>query len=77
MTAATLKASLLALAATITHWAIWFGKLVVAIGIAYAAARIFSLGWFSIESIRIPYPRVSAEAQQLVYLAGCIWLVTR
>ena len=77
MNAATLKASLLSIAASITTWSIWFGKLVVAIGIAYAAARIFSLGWFSIESIRIPYPRVTVEASQLVYLAGCIWLLTR
>lgn len=77
MTAASFKAAMMQLAATITTWCIWFGKLVVAIGIAYAAARIFSLGWFSIESIRIPYPKVTAEAQQLVYLAGCIWLVTR
>lgn len=77
MTAASFKAALFQLAATITHYCIWFGKLVVAIGIAYAAARIFSLGWFSIESIRIPYPKVTAEAQQIIYLAGCIWLVTR
>lgn len=77
MTAASLKAQLLALAATVTTWCLWFGKLVVAIGIAYAAARIFSLGWFSIESIRIPYPRVTAEATQLIYLAGCLYLVTR
>ena len=77
MTAASFKAALLQLASQVTHWSLWFGKLVVAIGIAYAAARIFSLGWFRIESISIPYPKVTAEAQQLVYLAGCIWLITR
>lgn len=75
MNAATLKASILQIASVITTWCIWFGKLVVAIGIAYAAARIFSLGWFSIESIRIPYPKVTAEPLALIYLAGAIYLV--
>lgn len=77
MTAASIKAALLQLASQITHWSLWFGKLVVAIGIAYAAARIFSLGWFRIESIAIPYPKVTAEAQQLAWLAGCVYLISR
>ena len=77
MTAATVKDALIKAAAFLTTWSLWFGKLVVALGIAYAAARIFSLGRFTIESIRIPYPKVTADAQQLIYLAGCIYLVTR
>mgnify|MGYP000001648400 CR=1 FL=1 len=77
MTAASLKATLLQIAAFVTTWCLWFGKLVVAIGIAYAAARVFSFGSFNVNGINIPIPKVTAEAQQLVYLAGCIWLITR
>ena len=77
MNAQTVKTTLLNVAATITTWCIWWGKLVVAIGIAYAATRVFSLGWLAIEGVRIPIPRVTAEPSQLAYLAGCIWLVSR
>lgn len=63
--------------AFVSRWALWFGRLVVAIGIAYAAARIFSIGWLSIEGIRLPYPKVASEALNLLYLAGCIYLVTK
>lgn len=77
MTAASLKATLLQIAAFITTWSIWFGKLVVAIGIAYAAARVFSFGSFNVNGINIPIPRVTAEAQQLAWLAGCVYLITR
>ncbi len=75
MNAATLKASLLKLAADISHWATWWTKLVICIGCAYVAAKYFSLGWFSIESFRIPYPKVSAEPLQLLYLAGALWAI--
>ena len=77
MTTATFKDALMKVAAFLTTWSLWFGKLVVALGIAYAAARVFSFGSFNVNGINIPIPKVTAEAQQLVYLAGCIWLVTR
>lgn len=76
-TASTIQAAFLKACAFVTKWSIWFGKLVVAIAIAYAAARIFSIGWLSIEGIRLPYPKVAADAQQLIYLAGCLYLITR
>lgn len=75
--AASAQAAFLKACAFVTKWSIWFGKLVVAIGIAYAAARIFSIGWLSIEGFRLPYPKVAADAQQLAWLAGTIWLITR
>ncbi|MEQ1718109.1 MAG: hypothetical protein ABL907_19380 [Hyphomicrobium sp.] len=75
MNAATLKASLLKLAADISYWCIWWAKLVICIGCAYVAARYFSLGWLSLEGIRIPYPRVSAEPLQLLYIAGCLYAI--
>jgi hypothetical protein len=59
----------------LSKWCIWGAKCVVAIGCAYVAARYFSLGWFSIESIRIPYPKVSAEPLQLLYLAGALYAI--
>lgn len=77
MTAASLKQTLLQIAEVITFWCIWFGKFVVAIGIAYAASRVFSFGSFNVNGINIPVPKVTAEPQQLVYLAGCIWLLAR
>jgi hypothetical protein len=77
MNAATVKQSIMAAASAITTWCLWWGKLVVAIGIAYAATRLFSLGWLSLEGFRIPIPRVTAEPIQLAYLAGCIWLISR
>jgi hypothetical protein len=77
MTAASLKAAMLQLAATITFWCLWVAKFVVAIGIAYAAIKLFSLGTFNVNGVNIPIPRVTADVQQLVYLAGCIWLVSR
>lgn len=77
MTAATFKDALLKAAAFITTWCLWFGKLVVAMGIGYAAARVFSFGNFNVNGINLPIPRVSAEPIQLIYLAGCIWLITR
>jgi hypothetical protein len=46
---------------------------VLAIGLAYAASRMFSLGWISIDAVRIPIPRVTAEPLQLLYLAGAVW----
>jgi len=73
MNAATIKASLLQIAATISHWCVWWAKLVLAIGLAYAASRMFSLGWISIDAVRIPIPRVTAEPLQLLYLAGAVW----
>lgn len=73
MNAATLKASLLQLAGTVSHWCVWWAKLVIAIGLAYAASRMFSLGWMNIDAVRIPIPRVTAEPLQLLYLAGAIW----
>jgi hypothetical protein len=75
MTAASLKQALLQIAATITTWCLWFGKLVIAIGIAYAAAKVFSFGSFNVNGVNIPIPRVTAEAQQLAWIAGCIWLM--
>ena len=33
----------------------------------------FSLGWLSLEGVRIPYPRVIAEPLQLLYLAAAVW----
>jgi hypothetical protein len=83
MTAATdekvnkTKAFLLAVAAAITHWCLFAGRLVVAIGIAYAAARMFSMGSFNLNGFNLPIPRVTAEPLQLAYLAGCIYLVSR
>ena len=77
MTAASLKTTLLLIASTITTWCLWWGKLVVAIGIAYAAARIFSFGSFNVNGFNIPTPKVTVEPIQLAYLAGCIWLVSR
>ncbi|MEQ1670120.1 MAG: hypothetical protein ABL893_04595 [Hyphomicrobium sp.] len=77
MTATSVWASFVTLCGKVSHWCIWFGKLIVALGIAYAAARMFSLGFFAIEGFRIPYPRVIAEPTQLIYLAGCVYLVTR
>lgn len=61
----------------VTTWCLWFGRLVVAIGIAYAAARIFALGQFNLNGVSLPVPRVNAEVTQLIYLAGCIYLVGR
>lgn len=75
MTAQSLKDMLLKFCAAVSHWCLWFGKLVVAIGIAYAAARIFAFGNFNVNGINIPIPSVKAEVTQLVYLAGCIWLI--
>lgn len=77
MTAASLKQTLMQIAAWITTWSLWFGRLVVAIGIAYAAARVFQFGNFNVNGINIPIPRVTVEPQQLVYLAGCVFLITR
>ena len=77
MNAQTVKATLLNVAATITTWCIWWGKLVVAIGIAYAASKLFGFGNFNINGLNIPIPRVTVEPSQLAYLAGCIWLVSR
>jgi|CXWL01.1.fsa_nt_gi hypothetical protein len=59
----------------VAKWCIWGAKVVVAIGCAYAAARYFNLGWTSIEGIRIPYPKVTAEPLQLLYLAGCLYAI--
>lgn len=61
----------------VIYWCLWAGKLVIAIGIAYAAAKVFSFGNFNVNGINIPIPRVTADATQLVYLAGCIWLISR
>ena len=73
MTAASFKAALLQIAATVSHWCVWWAKLVIAIGLAYAATRVFSLGWLSLEGVRIPYPRVTAEPLHLLYMAAAVW----
>lgn len=70
---ATAKDGILYVCAQITSWSLWWAKLVIAIGLAYAAARMFSLGWLSLEGIRIPVPRVTAEPLHLLYMAGAIW----
>ena len=66
-----------AFCAKVSHWCLWFGKLVIAIGIAYAAARIFSFGNFNVNGITIPVPKVTADIQQLAWLAGCVYLISR
>lgn len=75
MTAQSAWAAFVNVCNKIVHWCVWFGKLVVAIGIAYAAARLFAFGSFNLNGINIPIPRVTAELTQLAYLAGCIWLI--
>ena len=67
--------SVVSVANDLSKWCLWGAKVVVAIGCAYAAARYFSLGWTSIESVKIPYPRVTAEPLQLLYLAGCLYAI--
>ena len=54
-------------------WCLLIGKWVVAIGLAYAASRMFAIGWINIDAVRIPIPRVTAEPLQLLYLAGAVW----
>lgn len=73
MNAATIKQSLMSAAGTVTTWCVWWARLVIAIGLAYAATRMFSLGWLSLEGIRIPIPKVTAEPLTLLYMAGAIW----
>lgn len=64
-------------AAVIINWAVLIGRLILGIAIIYAAAKMLSFGWISIESIRIPYPVVRAELLDVLKLAGTIWLITR
>lgn len=59
----------------VSKWCLWGAKVIVAIGCVYVAARYFSLGWLPVESIRIPYPKVTAEPLQLLYLAGCLYAI--
>jgi hypothetical protein len=73
MNAASIKTTLLQIASTVQTWCIWWAKLVIAIGLAYAATKAFSLGWASIEGIRIPIPKVTAEPLQLLYMAAAVW----
>ena len=75
MTATSAWAAFVNFCNKVAHWCLWFGKLVVAIGIAYAAAKVFSFGNFNVNGINIPIPKVTAEATQLAYIAGCIWLI--
>lgn len=77
MNAQTAKQTLLNIASAITFWCIWLGKLTIAIGIAYAAARVFQFGTFNVNGINLPIPKVTADVQQLAWLAGAIYLITR
>lgn len=61
----------------VAHWCIWFGKLVIAIGIAYAAARMFQFGSFNLNGASIPVPKVQVDLLQLVYLAGAVYLISK
>jgi len=73
MNAATAIQAFRAFMDKVVMWCVLITKWVICIGLAYAASRMFAIGWINIDAVRIPIPRVTAEPLQLLYLAGAVW----
>lgn len=58
-------------------WSVWLARFLIALGLAYAAAKALTFPTIPAFGFNIPYPKVTIDAVQLAYMAGVLWLLSK